>query len=82
MWCARPRWVALTKDTVEVQQAMRRDVVAPKEITVGFDGADLVLLADAVYEARFIGEETRTLGACARSDRGGSRQCARRRVGP
>ncbi len=58
MWCAQPRYIALGKDAIEVQQAMRRDVVAPKDITVGFDNGDLVLLADAFYEARFLGEET------------------------
>jgi hypothetical protein len=58
MWCAPPRYLALSKDSVEVQQAMRRDVVAPNEITVAFDGGDLVLLADAFFEARFLGEET------------------------
>jgi hypothetical protein len=58
LWCAPPRYLALTKDSVEVQQAMRRDVVTPKEITVSFNDTDLVLHADAFFEARFLAEET------------------------
>lgn len=59
IWCAPPRYVALSKDAVEVQQAMRRDVVAPKDIMLSFeDGGDLVLRADAFFEARFLGDET------------------------
>lgn len=58
MWCAQPRYVALSMDSVEVQQLGRRDTVSPKEITVTRESGDLVLKANAFYEARFIVGET------------------------
>ena len=58
MWCAQPRYIALSPDAVEVQQLYRRDTVRPKDLKVTREGGDLVLKADAFYEARFIGGET------------------------
>ena len=58
IWGAQPRYVALTKDSVEVQQLGRRDTVAPKDITAALEAGDLVLRANAFYEARFIVGET------------------------
>jgi hypothetical protein len=60
-WCGRSGSVGLSRDAsgvrVEVQQLGRTDVVAPKDLTVSLEGPagfDLVLRADAFYEARYI----------------------------
>jgi hypothetical protein len=58
IWGAQPRYVAMTKDSVEVQQLGRRDTVSPKDIKASLEAGDLVLRANAFYEARFILGET------------------------
>lgn len=58
IWGAQPRYVALTEEWVEVQQLGRVDRVAPTDVEVAWDAGDLVLRANAFYEARFIVGET------------------------
>jgi hypothetical protein len=54
VWGAPPRCVSLWKDSVEVTQFGRTDVVSSKDLAVSLQAGDLVLRATAFYEARYI----------------------------
>jgi len=60
-WGAPPRGIVITGENVEVIQAMRRDVVNVKDLTVSIQDDDLVLESPAFHEARFFQAETYNL---------------------
>lgn len=57
-WGARPTFVGVCEEYVEVQQHGRYDRVRPNEIEVSLEDGDIVLRADRFYEARFMIGET------------------------
>ena len=54
-WCGPPCYIHLSKETTEIQQQGRRDVVPTKDVVKcqEDDGFDIVLRAPQIFEARF-----------------------------